>query len=544
MKAAIYLRVSTEEQRNRESIEVQREFAQRYCDLHKIAIHDVYADDGISGTVAVEERAEGKRLMRDARGGNFDVVLVYKLDRLGLDPLVILNAVAAFEASGAQVKSMTEAFDTADPAGRLLLTILSGTAGFERDTIAQRSMEGTHRLVREGAWVGGIVPFGYRIQGQEKRRAGTYVIAEDAIPGLSLSEAGVVRMVYDLMANEGLSCVKIADRLNALGVPTVYKRDERDVHRAKRQVATAGIWRAGRVRSLIINPMYKGLHQYGKRSKRQRESIERNVPAIVDADMWERAQQRLHDNMRFSPKNAKHRYLLRGLVKCGQCNLTYSGQSCHSSPRDIKYYVCNGYLQARGLYGRESKRCPSIRIRADMIETAVWKDIEGFLRNPGEVLEQLRARARDEDNEGGRLREELLLLRQAHAHKAEETKRILNAYRRELINDADLAQQLQAIRQEAASLEAEIQRQAARIERAELRHTQIENAEELLGALNSRLDAPLTWELQRQLIETLVESIQVITTEDDRGKKAAEVEVVYRFVAANHTDTGSVRPPG
>ena len=50
MAIAIYCRVSTEEQRERQSIATQREFAERYCDLHKLAVFRVYSDDGVSGT--------------------------------------------------------------------------------------------------------------------------------------------------------------------------------------------------------------------------------------------------------------------------------------------------------------------------------------------------------------------------------------------------------------------------------------------------------------------------------------------------------------
>ena len=67
MAVGVYVRVSTEEQRERQSIVTQREFAGRYCDLHALPIHETYADDGVSGTVPLELRAAGKRLLEDAR---------------------------------------------------------------------------------------------------------------------------------------------------------------------------------------------------------------------------------------------------------------------------------------------------------------------------------------------------------------------------------------------------------------------------------------------------------------------------------------------
>jgi hypothetical protein len=59
-RVALYLRVSTEEQHERQSIDTQREFGINYADLHQLPIHGIYADDGISGTVPIEERTEGR----------------------------------------------------------------------------------------------------------------------------------------------------------------------------------------------------------------------------------------------------------------------------------------------------------------------------------------------------------------------------------------------------------------------------------------------------------------------------------------------------
>ena len=109
---ALYLRVSTEEQRERQSIDTQREFGAKYTDLHELKVQQVYADDGISGTVPLEKRPEGHRVLQAARRGEFNQLLIYKLDRLGRDTRLTLNAVAELEKHGVHVRSMTEKFDT------------------------------------------------------------------------------------------------------------------------------------------------------------------------------------------------------------------------------------------------------------------------------------------------------------------------------------------------------------------------------------------------------------------------------------------------
>ena len=78
-----------------------------------LIVFRVYADDGISGTVPLEHRPEGSQLLKDARLGKFDQLLIYRLDRLGRDTRLILNAVADLEKLGVRVRSMTEEFDTA-----------------------------------------------------------------------------------------------------------------------------------------------------------------------------------------------------------------------------------------------------------------------------------------------------------------------------------------------------------------------------------------------------------------------------------------------
>ena len=166
MAVGVYLRVSTEEQRERQSIATQRDFAERYFSLHGPVTSIFYADDGVSGTIPLERRPAGSRMLRDARVKKFDQVLVYKLDRLGRDTRLILNAVDELEKCGVRVRSMTEEFDTATATGKLMLTLLSGFAAHEHAVIRERSLAGTNRVAQAGAWLGGIVPYGYRKEGE------------------------------------------------------------------------------------------------------------------------------------------------------------------------------------------------------------------------------------------------------------------------------------------------------------------------------------------------------------------------------------------
>ena len=146
MPVAVYARVSTEEQRERQSIETQYKCGERFCHRHDFSVFRVYSDDGISGTVPLNQRPQGSLILRDARLGKFDQLLVYKLDRLGRDTLLILNAVNDLKKLRVRVRSMTEEFDASIPTGELMLTMLSGIATLERAVIRERSLAGTNRV--------------------------------------------------------------------------------------------------------------------------------------------------------------------------------------------------------------------------------------------------------------------------------------------------------------------------------------------------------------------------------------------------------------
>jgi site-specific DNA recombinase len=252
MSIAIYLRVSTDEQRERQSIETQREELERFCRLQSLHVAETYADDGLTGTIPVNLRPAGGRMLRDARAKKFDRVLVYKLDRLGRDTMVTLEAVAELAKCGVRVVSITEACDGETSGGRLMLTIHSAFAAHEREVIRERSLAGTNRVAQSGAWLGGVVPFGYRKVGQ--KMAARLVISDDPIPDVGLSEAEIIRMIYRMAAKEGKSCFHISDQLNQLAVPCSYVRDEKLVTRGKRKTRTSGLWRPGRVRNMLVKP--------------------------------------------------------------------------------------------------------------------------------------------------------------------------------------------------------------------------------------------------------------------------------------------------
>ena len=118
-----------------------------------------YLDDGVSGTLPLEERTEGSRMADDAQDGKFDVLVFYKVDRLARSLRNFLNIVDFFEDIGVGLRSMTETFDTTTPMGRFAVQMMAAVAELERGTIMERMAMGRARVAAQGRWTGGPVPY-------------------------------------------------------------------------------------------------------------------------------------------------------------------------------------------------------------------------------------------------------------------------------------------------------------------------------------------------------------------------------------------------
>ncbi|HEY8342501.1 MAG TPA: recombinase family protein [Calditerricola sp.] len=488
-RAAVYARVSSEDQAERQTIQAQVEFARRWCELHGIEVVDWYLDDGVSGAIPLDERPEGHRLLEDARAGRFQQVLVYRLDRLARSTRHLLDAVDELSRCGVSLRSMTEQFDTETPTGRFVLTTLGSIAELERATIVERTQQGRRRRAREGRWQGGPVPYGYRLDSE-----GRLVIDDEPFPGLPWSPADVVRLLFAHMAAGGTT-VEIAAKMTSLGVPAVVRYMDRNGNVRIRHRSTR--WLPSRVRTIIRNPCYKGeLHHHG---------VVAECPAIVTPEEWETANRVMRQN-RSMPRHGVRTYLLRGLIRCGLCGGGYVGSSRPSRTGVWHAYRCSGKLPS------SPRKCTAKDISARKLEEDVWRQAVAILQGepPGPNPEA----QRDAENVAARRK----ALEDALRRKAVERDRILGLYRRGIVDDATLERQLAAIRQEEDSLRAEL---------ARLQGNASADNRAILDRARALLEGPLDDETRRRILQLLVDRIIVHTTIED-GRKQARVEVRWR----------------
>jgi site-specific DNA recombinase len=314
----------------------------------------------------------GGRLLRDAAAGQFSELWVYKVDRLGRAAVDLLVVRRRLDSLGVKLVSVVEG----EP-DLLGYDVQAVVADHYRREFLRRSADGMNRAAREGRYTGGIVALGYRVPGS---RESARPEPDTSLLWADQSAADLVRWIYQRLGLDRWSCRRVACELNARGVPTHYTRDNRLVTpRGQRAERTQGIWRPGRIRNLVINPVYRGELQYGRRTtrgSRGRQVITAPVEALVSPALWHAAQATLAAN-RTIAKNTRRRYLLRGVVRCGICGLAYCGSQGLGT---VGWYRCTGQLVERGpLPGR----CWGQSIRTDAIEPMVWGRHRALAAGPG-----------------------------------------------------------------------------------------------------------------------------------------------------------------
>lgn len=326
-KAALYIRVSTEAQREEGySIDAQKEMLQAHCVSRGVKSFEFYIDGGYTGSNI--DRPELQRLIRDAKDGAIDGVIVYKLDRLSRsqkDTLYLIEDV--FNPHNVSFTSIQESMDTATPLGRLMLGILSAFAQLERENIRERTRMGMTERVKSGLWMGGgRVPYGYDYD----RKQGILVPNKDA---------ETVRRIYDLYL-KGYSLNRISQMVGL--------KYERLAYQILNRKSNCGF--------ICYNgEEYRGKHE-----------------PIVSLETYMQAQEMLHDR---SVKNlSTSEYLLTGLIFCGKCGAKMRYQKWGKNGCKV---VCYSQDKSKPHLSKDPN-CDNAKVWADDVEDHVVKDIFKF----------------------------------------------------------------------------------------------------------------------------------------------------------------------
>jgi site-specific DNA recombinase len=502
-RLAFYMRVSSEEQAERMTIGTQEEFLEQYRGLYGHEVTGIYKDEAISGTVPLRERPGGRRLLEDATEGAFDVVLVYKLDRIGRTLLNVVDAHYRLHVCGVALRSATEPIDTSSPSGRLIFHMLASFAEFERGTIRERTQHGLHRAFRNGKQTGRI-PYGYDIA-----EDGGFVLVDE--------EAAVVREVFSNIAG-GSTLYREAQRLNGLGMPGPgwkYRGRQRE-HSAR--------WTAATLSKLVNQTAYGGTHLV--RISGGEGSVERECPPVVPVELQQQALARLAENKRHGRRHDDRSYLLSGLIRCAVCGSAFVGHPSGSPGKTRYYYICN---DIRPQNQKKAARGHAPYVRAEWIEDLVWGDVKRFLENPGEVLERLRERAQA-DGKGEALAVRHADLTKRLGQKEAEKDRYVRLYAQGHLDDSELATYLEDLKYQTQNLRLLLESVEAEIAGKKEQQHLAETTGVWLHALRERTaeveaDTEEAQATRRELVRLLVEAVEV----DRTGEGKTRLRITYRF---------------
>lgn len=425
-RIALYARVSSEEQKQGHTMDSQLAELRQFAEANQWSIVETYADEAWSGAALARPALD--RLRDDASKNRFDAVLINDVDRLARDVTHLGVIKKDLERSGIKVIFRKIPSENS-PTHNLLVNILGSFAEFERELILDRTRRGRrHKVEARQQFIGAIAPYGYRYHPPTNdNQAGELT--------KNVEEAAVVRDIYAWVDQEGLSARQVTDRLTASGIRP-RKRGNRwgksTVLRVLRSRTYIGFWYYNKNRlsePLSIFPGSQHIRKSSLRLRPKSEWIQVKLPDslhIISREQWERVQLQLDRNRSFSSRNSKHEYLLRGLVRCGGCSAAFVGSTTH------------GYFHYRC-----ARRCKLRReVSEATLDKAVWTAIETALKNP-QILERAIqdiktpvAPTTVAPDETGRA---------LNAIRIEE-ERILEAYRRQIIDADQLGRELASIR--------------------------------------------------------------------------------------------------
>src|SRR4029453_9323849 len=287
-------------------------------------------------------------------------------------------------------------------------------------------------------------------------------------------------------------------------------------------------WNVASVRGTLCSPVYMGTAYSGRTrpaSARVRQSALRPVgpgqtrrpappgdwipipvPAIVSEETFAAVQARLARNTQMARRNnTAHEYLLRGLVSCGQCQLSCMGRSL---PTGYHYYICRGRTDA--LRAAQGQRCPARFAPARALDQLVWQDLCRILTEPELITHEL-ARAHGGEWLPQALQARRKTLRDALTQIERQQARLLEVYLAEIIGRDEFERKRQGVThtqhgltQQLRQLEAQAQQQ---VDIAAL----AQGLEAFCRRLQPTLDQ-LTFAQRRQLVELLID--HVIVTHD------------------------------
>ncbi len=350
-RVAFYIRISTDEAHQKFSLPAQAERLEAFCKAQhgdEWKLHHVYRDTE-SGTHL--KRPGLQAMLEDAREGKIDALLVFRVDRLSRKVGELARLTDELTKLGVTLTSVTEPFDTSNPAGNAMLQMLGVFAEFEHGTIVERTRVGMAKKAKGGEWCGGRTPYGYRL--------------DDGKLVINMEEAQRIKDIFSLYR-----------RLRSI-LPTVQ-----EINRRGWKTSTDRRFSRESLRRLLKYPVYAGKVVFGG------EVSDGQHQPIIDPETWDSIQ-RMLETGKGHRQGRNPTALLSGILKCGRCGSSMTLHQSTKGNRRYSYYVC------RKAREEGAAACPKSRVAADIVEAQVVNRIRKIARDKKVVQETYRAAVRE-----------------------------------------------------------------------------------------------------------------------------------------------------
>lgn len=498
-KAAIYCRVSTSDQRDEgTSLDTQRdEGLLKASELGwEVAQEHIILEDWTGKDL---QRPGLLKLVDIARSGKIAGVVIYTLDRLYRpendgDEWRVFELLQQFQDADVEVAWVDPSIPAQGPLSAIFTFLDAWRAGRERRTILERTTRGRLEKARRGKVVSGAAAsYGYHFD----TASSTLTINEE--------EAKVVRLIFHSYVQERLSLVKLADRLNRLGMirPGSSRWRESSLGRLLRNEVYAGtLWQNRWKQEKVVGK--PGQRPKIKKSLRPRsEQVPVSVPAIIARNVWDSVQKRLDENLRLAERNTKREYLLSGLLM-HSCGARMRGRTNHGRT----YYHCKMTAASKAPIDEwgEPEVCKSGWVRGADLEAAVWEKISGLLLNPELLVKEVEKLAAPESGTREVLCEELSQIKDRLLNIPKEQRKLVEGYRKGYYPDFMMREETERVEEEKSNAEQrrmELERQLERLERANDYKGQVED---LANRLSQGLDV-MGFGERRELLRLLIDEI-------------------------------------
>ncbi|PYE48773.1 recombinase family protein [Paenibacillus barcinonensis] len=514
IRAVIYARVSTEEQAKEGfSIAAQLAELQKYAEQHNFEIIDRYVDEGTSGK-NIKGRPQLIRLLKDAEKQRFQIVMLYKLDRLARklrDQLEISDTLVSFNI---KLMSLKENFDTSTPTGMMTFQMFGMIAELERSNIIERGKLGQHQRAREGKYNGGVV-LGYDNMNKE-------LIINEA-------EALIVKKIF-AYAEQGLGLKAITRRLNENG------------HRSKKDKPFS----TNSIKTVLNNPIYIGKIRYNQHENWSEKRRKGKNPdyiftdgihqPIISQEQWDKAHTVLQKRS-YNPSRSHTPYILSGVIKCPVCGHgMVPARSKGAAGEQYRYYSCGQF------HNKGATVCKSNMIKAEVAEQQVLGELHRVIAQP-HVLRKLVDRINElrSSSEIPRAEEQKVLESQIAKQQ-----RKVKGVKDTILNHPDLADmfkpELLKSNSELQALQRRLEEMLSETSDLDSKPIDYDSLFILLSKVHEAI-AHAEKDEQKALLRLLVKSIHISKDKPSRreSRKVEKIVLTFDFtIEGLHTDTAEL----